>query len=84
MLNVLTTCVHSYAMHYPAPNLNTHLQVSSKEWGAAVSQNKEMLAKWFGGASVGEIGTPTKRTRIKQLCNVLPVPDEGPNASGLS
>merc|ERR1711904_185185 len=31
-------------------------RISSKEWGKAVGQNKEILAKYFGGSSTGEIG----------------------------
>ena len=35
---------------------DTNGSVSSKEWGGAVFQNKELLAKYFGGASLPEIG----------------------------
>lgn len=30
--------------------------VSSKEWGTAVSKNKEMMKKYFGGDSMAEVG----------------------------
>ena len=35
--------------------------VTSKEWGAAVSKNKELLGKYFGGATAKEIGMAFKR-----------------------
>ena len=35
--------------------------VNSKEWGSAVSKNKELLSKFFGGASAKEIGQAFKR-----------------------
>ena len=31
-------------------------KVSGKEWGSAVYKNKELLAKYFGGATLREIG----------------------------
>mmetsp|Transcript_26567 Transcript_26567/g.65794 ORF Transcript_26567/g.65794 Transcript_26567/m.65794 type:complete len:126 (-) Transcript_26567:51-428(-) len=40
---------------------NSDGTVSSKEWGSAVSRNKELLAKYFGGSSVAEIGQAFKR-----------------------
>ena len=36
-------------------------KVSSKEWGRAVSKNRKVLAKYYGGASVAEIGKHFKR-----------------------
>ena len=36
-------------------------KVTSKEWGSAISKNKEILAKFFGGASIKEIGAAFKR-----------------------
>lgn len=36
-------------------------KVSSKEWGSKVWQNKELLAKYFGGASMAEIGKAFNR-----------------------
>jgi len=36
-------------------------KVTSKEWGKAISKNKDMLAKYFGGASLKEIGKAFKR-----------------------
>ena len=35
--------------------------VSSKEWGQAVSKNKELLQKWFGGKDVKAIGKAFKK-----------------------
>mmetsp|Transcript_33037 Transcript_33037/g.65706 ORF Transcript_33037/g.65706 Transcript_33037/m.65706 type:complete len:168 (-) Transcript_33037:315-818(-) len=36
-------------------------KVTSKEWGKAVKKNKDMLAKYFGGAELKEIGQAFKR-----------------------
>ena len=36
-------------------------KVTSKEWGKSVSQNKEMLAKYFGGKDAKTIGKAFKR-----------------------
>jgi Ca2+-binding EF-hand superfamily protein len=35
--------------------------VTSKEWGSAVSQNKEVMQKYFGGKNVKAIGKAFKR-----------------------
>ena len=36
-------------------------KVTSKEWGSAVSENQELLSKYFGGATLAEIGGAFKR-----------------------
>jgi len=36
-------------------------KVSSKEWGHALGKNKEIMAKYFGGATPAEIGQAFKR-----------------------
>jgi Ca2+-binding EF-hand superfamily protein len=36
-------------------------KVSSKEWGHALGKNKEVMAKYFGGATPAEIGQAFKR-----------------------
>merc|ERR1719335_1777100 len=36
-------------------------KVSSKEWGHALGKNKELMAKYFGGATPAEIGQAFKR-----------------------
>ena len=35
--------------------------VTSKEWGKALSKNKELMAKYFGGATMAEIGKAFRR-----------------------
>ena len=35
--------------------------VTSKEWGKALSKNKELMAKYFGGVTMAEIGKAFKR-----------------------
>jgi len=39
-------------------------KVSSKEWGQALKANQEMLAKFFGGAELPEIGKAFKRLDV--------------------
>jgi len=39
-------------------------KVTSKEWGRAVGANKELMAKYFGGSSPGQIGRAFKRIDI--------------------
>jgi len=41
---------------WEALDKNSDGKVSSKEWGSAVFQNKDLLSKYFGGASMSEIG----------------------------
>merc|ERR1712093_756304 len=36
-------------------------KVSSKEWGSNVGQQKDVLAKYFGGATPAEVGQAFKR-----------------------
>ena len=38
--------------------------VSSKEWGKAVSKNRELLSKYFGGASAKEVGMAFRRLDV--------------------
>lgn len=39
-------------------------KVSSKEWGAAISSNKQLAQKYFGGATMAEIGAAFRRIDI--------------------
>jgi Ca2+-binding EF-hand superfamily protein len=39
-------------------------RVSSKEWGHGLSQNKDLLAKYFGGTSLAELGKAFKRLDV--------------------
>jgi hypothetical protein len=65
---VLTTALcslpHRYAeLHalFQALDKDGDGTVTSKEWGAAVSNNKELLGQYFGGATAKEIGMAYKR-----------------------
>ena len=39
-------------------------RISSKEWGHAISKNRTLAAKYFGGATVREIGAAFRRIDV--------------------
>ena len=45
-------------------DVNGDGRVSSKEWGAAVARNRSLAAKYFGGASMREIGAAFSRIDV--------------------
>ena len=49
---------------WAALDINGDGKVSSKEWGAAISSNKQLAQKYFGGATMAEIGAAFRRIDI--------------------
>lgn len=46
---------------FDAIDLDSNGKVTSKEWGKSLSKNKDLMAKFFGGATMAEIGKAFKR-----------------------